>query len=150
MHSKISNRLYNSVPISLIWHFLHFSFFFNKLPIIIDWHMSHTKQTNSSTIQVENKRFKPNSVKLNAKSPLIQEYMDLLKKHDIYYELPDVKLHPDEPMLGHTKGNTKSNRKKLKKHQEVVTDTILAYLTDLVTRHKLIDGIVYHYEYKDQ
>lgn len=90
-----------------------------------------------------------NSKKLNEKIKKIEGYEKILKLNGIYYGYPDLVLQPDEPMLGHTKGNTKNNRKKIKKHQEEILTKILAYLEELLLKNNLSELKVYQYEYKE-
>lgn len=90
-----------------------------------------------------------NSKKLKEKVEKVQKYENLLKKNGIFYEYPDVVLHPDEPMLGHTKGNTKNNRKKIKKHQDEILNKILNYLEEIIQKNNLCEEKIYNYEYKN-
>jgi len=64
----------------------------------------------------------------------IQELEHELRRRDIAIEYPD-QSHDHTPMIGHTRGNTRSNRKVLKAHQEREMSLIIAHLESLLTAH---------------
>ena len=60
-----------------------------------------------------------------------------LKRVSITISYPK-QTHLDTPMIGHTKGNTASNRKVIKKHQRQELERVVIHLANLLSNENFI------------
>jgi len=83
------------------------------------------------------KKSRPKKTKHINSSPINQLVSDIkslekeLKRVGIAIAYPDQE-HEHTPMIGHTKGNTSSNRKVIKKHQRQELERIVAHLVGIL------------------
>ena len=72
-----------------------------------------------------------NSSDINQLASEVKHLEKELKRIGIAVVYPE-QIHEQRPMIGHTKGNTSSNRKVIKKHQRQELEKIVAHLAGLL------------------
>jgi hypothetical protein len=96
----------------------------------------HGNTTNHGS-RKHNQRSKKhvNSNKVNLLAHEIRRLEDELRRNDIAISYP-AQSHESRPMIGHTKGNTASNRKVIKRHQQVELTKVVEHLQGLLCNEK--------------
>jgi hypothetical protein len=78
----------------------------------------------------------PHSSRISDYASKIQKLEKDLRKLGISISYPSPPPTQDVPMLGHTKGNTKSNRKIIKRRQEKELHCIYVHLLSLLPKNE--------------
>mmetsp|Transcript_24005 Transcript_24005/g.40820 ORF Transcript_24005/g.40820 Transcript_24005/m.40820 type:complete len:153 (+) Transcript_24005:178-636(+) len=87
-----------------------------------------TKTSNKSSKHV-------NSCSVNELVHQIESLESQLRSVGATVSYPSHLEHEDTPMIGHTRGNTASNRKVIKRHQQRELDKIVTHLQGLLRVH---------------
>lgn len=76
-------------------------------------------------------RGRPQSKTISSMISRIQELESQLHNLGIPIVYPEA-CHDETPMIGHTRGNTKSNRRVIKRHQEIELTKVIIFLEHLL------------------